>query len=122
MKRFAFLVLVIPMLACGTYITPTPVPTYEITNTVVLPTPTAPLPTPTELVIVASSTHAATVAKAVVNVRESPNGAVVGSLEAGQTVNVLGCSGNWCKIDDPAGYVWQGCLSDNPDGLGCEAR
>jgi hypothetical protein len=123
MKRLAFLLLVIPMLACGQYITPTPTAT-EVPNTPTIPTPT-PFPTSTpEPVDVGNATQeAVTVLQAVVNVRSEPGGAVVGSLAAGDPVTVTGCADNWCEISQPiSGFVWMGCLSNKPDGLGCEAR
>jgi SH3-like domain-containing protein len=58
----------------------------------------------------------------VVNVRQEPGGAVIGHLEAGDTVEVLECNQNWCSISEPSGYVWQGCLTGLNKNLGCEAR
>lgn len=123
MKRFIFLVLVIPMLACGQYVTPTSTPT-EVPNTPTVPTDT-PFPTSTApSVDVGNPTEqAVTVVQAVVNVRSEPGGAVVGSLKVGDAVGVVECIENWCKISQPiSGFVWMGCLSNKPDGLGCEAR
>jgi SH3-like domain-containing protein len=57
-----------------------------------------------------------------VNVRKSPNGPALRTLKAGDQVTILQCVDNWCQIKDPAGWVWQGCLSNNPAGLGCEAK
>jgi SH3-like domain-containing protein len=57
-----------------------------------------------------------------VNVRAKPSGKVIGTLKAGQTVTILSCDGSWCLIAKPRGYVFRGCLSDNPKNLGCQAK
>jgi Bacterial SH3 domain. len=57
-----------------------------------------------------------------VNVRAEPDGEVVGMLTVGKRVTVLKCVDNWCKIAKPAGWIFRGCLSDNPDNLGCTAK
>jgi hypothetical protein len=57
------------------------------------------------------------------NVRAEPNGAVVGYLGGGESVTVSECDGSWCHIEQPFdGWVWRGCLTDNPDDLGCQAK
>jgi hypothetical protein len=110
------MVLVLMALACSIRIPNTqPVPTA--TNTL-FPTATNTLLTPTPNALGAT----ATVRKPLVNVRKSPNGPVAATLKAGVTVTVLACNGSWCQIKDPAGWVWRGCLSDNPSNLGCEAK
>jgi SH3-like domain-containing protein len=48
--------------------------------------------------------------------------AEVGSLETGQSVEIVKCTGDWCEIVEPAGFVWRGCTDNNPDGLKCEVR
>jgi hypothetical protein len=58
----------------------------------------------------------------VVNVRKAPNGAVIGTLRAGAQVEILECTLSWCQITKPAGWVWRGCLSDNPAKLGCRTK
>lgn len=90
--------------------------------------------TPTALKVVATATKTrlpvsktpgewkATVSRVHVNVRNKPNGNVVGTLLSGDTVTILECLEGWCRIKDPAGYVWQGCLSDNPNHLGCRSK
>jgi SH3-like domain-containing protein len=57
----------------------------------------------------------------VVNVRDAPNGKVIGSLVAGDSVVIVKCVGSWCQIK-PAGWIFRGCLSDNPANLGCTAK
>lgn len=104
----------------------TATPEISVTNTVtpsvtsLPPTQTATVPTSTP----STTARVAIVTEAMINVHSSPEGAVIGYLKAGDNVIVLGFSddGKWVQIDSPAGYVWRGCLSDNPDKLGCEAR
>ena len=100
------------------------------TQAVQIPTAT-PLPSPTDTArptlrpspSPTAEVDTATVASAAVNVRAEPAGAVIGSLEAGDTVTVTECADSWCKIEQPfEGYIWQGCLSDNPTKLGCQAE
>lgn len=120
MKRFLPLFcLVAAMLACVI-----PVSTrIPITNT----------PTATRLVTATrSATRTPTAATRLwtakvqlptVNVRQSANGPKTGKyLTVGETVTILACDESWCQIKDPAGWVWRGCLSDNPEGLGCETK
>jgi len=57
-----------------------------------------------------------------VNVREKPEGRVIDTVTVGNMVTILSCVGNWCQIEKPAGYIWRGCLSDNPQKLGCTAK
>jgi SH3-like domain-containing protein len=63
----------------------------------------------------------AVVRQAFVNVRTEPDGAVIGYVEAGQEVEIVECQDNWCLLVEPAGYVFQGCLSI-ADELGCTAK
>jgi membrane-bound ClpP family serine protease len=97
--------------------------------------PPAQTPTATSLVAVtqqptktATSTQRITTIDAGVrasslNVRAEPNGAVVGYLGGGESVTVSECDGSWCHIEQPFdGWVWRGCLTDNPDDLGCQAK
>ena len=118
------IVLALSALACGTYITPTPTLAPTVANTSTpspTPQPTA-QPSPSPAASVQAQT--ATVSTAVVRVHAEPDvlSATTASLEAGQIVTVLECADNFCKIEQPAGWVWRGCLSDNPEQLGCEAR
>lgn len=64
----------------------------------------------------------AVVAEPFVNVRAAPGGTVIGTLRAGDTVEVLECASNWCRVREPGGWIWQGCLSDRPAGLECRAK
>lgn len=120
MNRWQLLaILAFISLACGQIVAPTTTPA----NTQ-LPTLT-PLPTLTRTAkpeIANTSTWTTTVTRPLVNVRQSPNGKVVDTLRTGTEVEIVQCSGNWCKIREPAGYVWRGCLSDNPAKLGCAAK
>jgi hypothetical protein len=101
-----------------------PTPTVEPTA---VPTATVrPPPTPT------ASPTAADVAtiRATVYVRSAPdaNSAEVGSLETGQSVEIVECTGDWCEIVPMVewkveqAFVFRGCTDNNPDGLECEVR
>lgn len=111
MKRIllTLLTLVLASLACS----------QPIPNAVPVPTSTALGVTETAE---SPNEWTTTVIRPLVNVRKSPNGAVVDTLRTGTEVEIVQCSGNWCKIREPAGYVWRGCLSDNPAKLGCAAK
>jgi hypothetical protein len=63
----------------------------------------------------------AVVRAALVNVRAMPDGEVIGQIEAGQEVEIVECQDNWCLLVEPAGWVFQGCLSI-ADELGCTAK
>lgn len=124
--RVTLLVLVLSVLACMepiATITPTGQPdAVFISDTPTLPPPTQTATIPTSTPLPLSTTQTATVKAVTVNVRQLPNGEVIGHLEAGQSVTVLECVDSWCQISDPvSGYVFQGCLSV-ADGQGCEAR
>jgi hypothetical protein len=114
------LVLVLSSLACmEQVVTPTP------TVSPVEPTP-SPLPaTPTRRAVPSATAEAdvqtAVVRAALVNVRAMPDGEVIGQIEAGQEVEIVECQDNWCLLVEPAGYVFQGCLSI-ADGQGCTAK
>lgn len=94
-----------------------------------MPTPNAPTPTPTALLTPTPNATRTPVFTLVptpnalgvignVYIRQTPNGIRIGSLALGAKVYGI-CAGDWCKIEKPAGYVWRGCLSDNPDNLLC---
>ena len=121
--RIFILVLVLASLACGQIVT-TPIPTAVIAITQTPTVAPTPIPSPT----VTLSPDMAQIVAPTVNVRQTPDGTVIGTLKAGDAVTVLGCGTDpeaddyrWCSIAEPSGYVWQGCLSIN-DGLGCEAK
>jgi hypothetical protein len=114
-------ILVLVTLACGQYV-PTVTPTADAPTAAPTPTVTptaAPTISPTE----AGAQDVAIVRQAFVNVRTEPDGAVIGYVEAGQEVSVLGCDGDWCEISTDAlsGWIFRGCLIGNDD-LKCEAR
>jgi uncharacterized protein YgiM (DUF1202 family) len=98
--------------------------TPEVSPTPTPPPSASPSPVPT-LTATPRATEAAAdtavVRAAVVNVRAMPGGEVVGQIEAGQEVEIVACVDDWCQIVDPAGFVFQGCLSI-ADGQGCEAK
>jgi uncharacterized protein YraI len=66
----------------------------------------------------------AVVRAALVNVRSSPDGEVVGQVEAGQSVTVLGYSddGEWAQIEaaEISGWIFAGCLQGSSKG--CTAK
>jgi SH3-like domain-containing protein len=103
------LILSLAALACAS---PAWVPTAT-------PTP-LPAPTPTKPTLTGAWT--AKIELPTVNVRKTPGGEVIDSLSAGETVTIIQCTGSWCQISKPAGWVWRGCLSDNPERLGCQAK
>lgn len=106
-----------------------PIDAITPTNTPppVTATPTRPPATvaasPTPPATVANSTRSvARVVAAVVNVRVEPGGEIVGQVEAGQSVTVAECSGDWCRIEQPLeGWIFRGCLEGLADGRKCEA-
>lgn len=57
-----------------------------------------------------------------VNVRQEPNGTTVDYVRKGSVVEIVKCDNTWCEIVEPAGYVWRGCLADNPQKLGCRSK
>jgi uncharacterized protein YgiM (DUF1202 family) len=102
------------------------------TQAVVTPTPPAPTTLPPSPTPAATVTPQATgtalvdvqtaiVRAALVNVRANPGGEVVGQIEAGQEVEIVGTDGDWVQIADPAGWVWAGCLSGINE-KGCTAK
>jgi hypothetical protein len=118
--RFSLILVVMTVMtiACAIQVPSTAAPTPTVTPTA------APTSSPTDEV----SRQSATVRAALVNVRAEPEGEVVGQLEAGTDVRVIECGDDpdepdyqWCQIVEPAGWVFQGCLSI-ADGQGCEAK
>lgn len=123
MKRLAMFLAVLALvsIACGQYITPSPTVAVTETTAPISPTLTATVPTATPLH--ATDNQQSAVVRAVVNVRNSPDGDIVGYLTVGDTVTIAECGELWCSISSPiVGYVWRGCLSDNPAELGCSAK
>jgi hypothetical protein len=119
------LILVLSSLACMEQIaTVTPTPTASPTALSPPLSPTATVTrTPTMASVTAEDVQTAVI-RATVYVRAEPDAdsPEVGSLETGAEVVIVECSGEWCQIENPAGYVFRGCTSDNPDGLKCEVR
>jgi hypothetical protein len=119
----AILTLILSSLACMEQVAP---PSVSGMFTAVAPTP-SPLPaTPTRraapsATATSEDVQTAVVRAAFVNVRAMPDGEVIGQIEAGQEVEIVECQDNWCLLVEPAGYVFQGCLSI-AEGQGCVAR
>jgi hypothetical protein len=118
----AILALILASLACGQQIA-------AITPTVAAdptPRPSATLTAPTPTSSPSAEAEQAEVRAAVVRVRDAADGEPLTPeqyIYAGQSVTIVACSGNWCEISEPvAGFVWRGCLSDNPDNLKCQAE
>jgi hypothetical protein len=116
----AISVLALSVLACGTYITPTPAATPAPSHT--LPAP-APLATHTAAPTATEEVTVARILPAVVTVREAPSGMATGDyLTTGQEVVILRCFGEWCQIAEPEGWVYRGCIDAVAGKLGCESR
>jgi hypothetical protein len=61
----------------------------------------------TVLVVSAAAAMASpAIANGNANVRNHPGGSTIGYLHDGQPVNVLGCNGNWCKVQRPGPDGW----------------
>lgn len=115
-KGFLLLFVAVSLLACGAppWVNTTPMPSSSES---ILASPTSlPVSTPT------NTRALATVTAKMVNVREDIGGGAVAILQAGDVVEIVACDGSWCQIKEPAGYVWRGCLSDNPAGLACRSK
>jgi hypothetical protein len=114
MKHFYLVVacLVAVQLACAVPVgaPPTPSPVPATATRRAAPSATA-----------EADVQTAVVRAALVNVRAMPDGEVIGQIEAGQEVEIVECQANWCLLVEPAGYVFQGCLSI-ADELGCTAK
>lgn len=124
--RIAFLVLCLAILACGQYITPT----ATVSQTAIPATDTgtaAPArtqtPADTGTPSKTDTGNTAMVVPVSVNVRSEPDGDPTGEyLNAGDTVTIVRCVGDWCKISKPVvGWVFKGCLTIDSD-LGCTAK
>lgn len=97
---------------------PTPSPSTNATShrRIATVTPTA---APSET----AEVQTATVTKPVVRIHQAPDSDVItGYLSEGDKVVILACDGDWCQIKAPEGFVFRGCLSDNPNKLGCQAK
>jgi hypothetical protein len=84
-----------------------------------VPTASAVPPTATE-----EGVQTARVRQYSVNVHELADAAsaVTGWVYADDVVTVLECDGDWCKIAEPPGWIYRGCLTGYEEGRGCEAR
>lgn len=111
------LVLVLSVLACSQPLPSTPTTPVTTVLTTVRVTTVTPDNTSDN-----TPEWRAVVERPVVNVRAEPDGTVISQLRAGVSVEVLECTATWCRIAKPAGWVWRGCLSDNPKNLGCQAK
>lgn len=95
---------------------PTPVPTLMATPLPISDAIQAESPSPTP-----DRYHVIAILAEFLNVREAPDGEVTGEvLKAGDSRRAR-CDGDWCELES-GGYVWRGCTSDNPAGLGCESK
>jgi hypothetical protein len=120
--KLALLVLVLASLACGQQVTtptasPSPLPSPTVTDTLPHATETIPAPAAAETEWIGF------VRQPVVNIHETPGGVVRTDvwLSAGAVVKILRCVDEWCEIQEPAGWIWRGCLEGAQSSLGCEA-
>jgi hypothetical protein len=90
-----------------------------------IPTPTS-APTATRLQAVIPTTTslvAVTISQAVVTVRQSPGGEATGKyVRSGERVQIIKCTGDWCRIKKPGGWIFRGCIQELADGLLCMAK
>jgi hypothetical protein len=118
----ALLALILSSLACQIRVgTPLVAPTVSPTAH---PPTSTPSPAPARVTPSATAEAETVTIRAVVWVRAEPDGERIGSLETGNTVEMIGCDGSWCEIrtSELSGYVFRGCTDNNPDGLKCEAK
>lgn len=115
MKRLTVVIILLGVLslACSTQAA-TAFPTTPTTTPVVTASPT--------VTTVPTTVWESVVRMEYVNVRNAPSGASVGIVRRGSVVEIVKCDNTWCEIKEPAGYVWRGCLSDNPGKLGCRSK
>lgn len=117
--RIALLFLVLTSLACMQSVA-TPATVFPTTTPGASPMPKSTLTKAPESTPVTVYTALPQITiLGTVYVRNSPGGQVVGHIETGEIISAV-CSGDWCKIED--GFIWRGCTSDNPAGLGCRER
>lgn len=117
----AGVLLVLSALACSVPVRSQAVPTTPTTTVAATQEPTT---TPVTTPITTPQSWTASVELPTVRVRALPNGDPTGDyLAAGDQVEILRCTVRWCQISKPVrGWVFRGCLSDNPKKLGCEAE
>jgi hypothetical protein len=84
-----------------------------------VPTASAVPPTATE-----EGVQTARVRQYSVNVHELADAAsaVTGWVYADDVVTVLECDGDYCRIENPPGWIYRGCLTGYEEGRGCEAK
>jgi uncharacterized protein YraI len=120
--RVSILAILAAILASGCIMSAIAIPT--LTPTVPPPTST-PSPAPARVTpsATAEDVQTATVRAALVNLRATPDGEVIGQLQAGTDVRIIECGADWCEIeaDGMTGFVFIGCLS-LADGRGCVAK
>lgn len=130
MTKTRWVMFILPVLILACIAPPWVTPVSILASVTVSPSATlTPKPTATRTPTV-SGEWTAIVSRILVNVRDEPGGAAVGTLESGQKVKVIHCIDNWCKIKNPGdsdwhipyGWVWRGCLSPHADGLGCSSK
>jgi hypothetical protein len=119
----AILAAILASSACVLSAAQVPTATPTVSPPPASPTPT-PAPTATERPRTTEEAVNTVTIRAVVWIRSEPDGVRIGSLETGQSVELIGCDGDWCEVrtDVLSGYVFRGCTSDNPDELECEAK
>jgi uncharacterized protein YraI len=118
MRKFLVLAVIV-LCGCNPYVA-------TLTPTLTAPVPTVtPSPAPARVTpsATAEDVQTATVRAALVNVRATPDGEVIGQLQAGTDVRIIECGADWCEIeaDGMIGFVFIGCLS-LADGRGCVAK
>jgi hypothetical protein len=92
------------------------------------PSPVPPSPVPTASAVPATATEedvqTARVRQYSVNVHELADAAsaVTGWVYADDVVTVLECDGDYCRIENPPGWIYRGCLTGYEEGRGCEAK
>jgi hypothetical protein len=120
----AFSVLAVLQMACVASVMQLPTQTSTAVPTV--SSTIAPSPVPATRTATPAAEAETAIITAIVYVRQlaDASSAAVGSLETGAEVEIVECTGEWCEVrtDVLVGFVWRGCLSDNPDNLKCEAR
>jgi hypothetical protein len=116
MRKLLVLVVIV-LCGCNPYVS-TFTPTAPPPNLTPSPAPARATPSAT-----AEAVQTATVRAALVNLRATPDGEVIGQLQAGTDVRIIECGADWCEIeaDGMTGFVFIGCLS-LADGRGCVAK
>jgi hypothetical protein len=99
-----------------------PSPTPAASTRAPLPTPTAERVTATFTPMIPVIVQTAIVRQVSVNVRDAANGDPTGEyVYSGDEVVILEIDGDWVRIQEPAGWVFIGCL-ENLSERGCIAE